>query len=221
MSNIAIYGGSFNPIHSGHLIVAEEIRQLFRLDKVVFVPAARPPHKSPHEVIAAGHRASMVQRAIEGNPYFELSDIEIKREGVSYTIDTLRAFYRQLGDSGRIYFIIGSDAFLELNTWKEPHELFDLACFVVIERPGAVLSEVVNFLQGFHPAPYQIITDPAQSCIPLNSQGKKVFLTRAVLANISSSGVRELVRRGKSPRYLVPDRVMAYIEAHQLYIRGD
>ncbi len=218
MTRIAIYGGSFNPVHNGHLIVAEELRQFFCLDEVIFVPAARPPHKPPHSLIEASHRLAMLQLAIEGNPYFALSDMEIQRGGTSYTIDTLSSFRRQLGEGDRLYFIIGSDAFLELDTWKQAHELLDLACFIVIERPGACLKKALQFLQGFNPLPYQVLSAPLLPAALLPAaEGSKVFFVQATLANISSSGIRDLVQRGKSLRYLVPDAVRDYIEGQKLY----
>lgn len=212
MNRIAIYGGSFNPIHNGHLIIAEEIRQLFSLEKIIFVPAAQPPHKPSGSLIDSSHRLAMLQLAIEDNPYFELSDIEIQRGGSSYTIDTLAAFQAQQEEGSQLYFILGSDAFIELDTWKQPNELFDLARFIVIERPGVSLKKAIEFLQKFNPLPYQVLN--ASLSIQEDS---RIFFSQAILANISSSGVRASVRGGKSIRYLVPNVVKDYIEEHVLY----
>ncbi|MBI5787614.1 MAG: nicotinate-nucleotide adenylyltransferase [Candidatus Schekmanbacteria bacterium] len=218
MQKIAIYGGSFNPIHNGHLIVAEEIRQLFCLDRVVFVPAACPPHKSNETLIEARHRLNMVQLAIAGNPGFTISEMEIQRGGTSYTIDTLHAFHQQTDKPTQFYFIIGSDAFLELNTWRDAHELFHYTHFIVIERPGALITRAIAFLQSFHPVDYQILTAPLFSCASITAHNSgKVFFTQATLANISSSGIREEAASGKSLRYLVPDAVIDYIKTMGLY----
>lgn len=220
MTSIAVYGGCFNPIHNGHLIVAEEIRQLFRLDKIIFVPAAQPPHKPANSLIDVQHRLNMVRLAIEDNPDFILSDIEISRGGTSYTIDTLRSLKRQYGNNIRLYFIVGSDAFLELDAWKQPKELFELAYFIVIERPGASINKAIDFLEGFHPVQYQILNAPLLGFDSFfMSAESKVFFAQATLANISSSGIRELVSYDKSLRYLVPDAVREYIEKNGLYCK--
>lgn len=218
MQQLAIYGGSFNPVHNGHLILAEEIRQILCLDKIIFMPAAEAPHKPGAFLIEPHHRLNMLQKAIEGNPYFTCSEMEVQRGGKSYTIDTLRNFRRQSAPSDKLYFILGSDAFLELATWKQPHELLDLACFIVIERPGASLDEAIQFLQSFNPLPYQVLQTPLLfQNPPLARQGARVFFVRATLIDISSSVIRQLVQAGKSIRYLVPDEVKSYIDKQQLY----
>ena len=220
-TSIAVYGGSFNPVHSGHLIVAEEIRQLFALRQVVFVPAAHPPHKPADSVLDAAHRVNMLRLALADNPCFTLSELEIERGGASYTVDTLADFRRRLGPEGELYFILGSDAFVELEGWKEPHRLFELARFIVIERPGALLSRALQFLERFHPVPWCVLKAPllAAERLPQENfrKGPEIFFVQATLANISSSGIRKLVRAGRSIRYLVPEAVASYIEEHGLY----
>jgi len=131
---LGIFGGTFNPIHLGHLRAAEEVREKLALDKVVFIPTGIPPHRPLSEIVQFPHRYEMVKRAISNNPYFEISDIEGKRKSKSYTVDTLKV----LNKGKELFFIIGLDAFINLNTWKTPERLFQLTHFVVIPRKNSL-----------------------------------------------------------------------------------
>ncbi|MFH1678957.1 MAG: nicotinate-nucleotide adenylyltransferase [Candidatus Omnitrophota bacterium] len=185
---IGILGGTFNPIHLGHLIMAEEVRQKVGLNKVVFVPANLPPHKENGEIILASHRIKMLRLAIRENPYFSVSDIEIKRGGRSYTIDTIKEFskiYR--GDE--LYFIIGSDLFKYLNEWKDLKEIISLVKFIVVTRPGYPLENLPDYITTIE--------------------------IRAV--DISAFGVRQFIKESHSFRYLVPEVVRRYIISKGLY----
>ncbi len=185
---IGILGGTFNPIHIGHLILAEEAREKLSLDKVIFVPTYLPPHKDNSEIVSAGARLAMVKVAIKGNAYFLASDIEIKRDGRSYTIDTLKEF-KSIYPQDELYFIIGSDLLKYLDDWKDLDEIIKMVRFVVATRPGYPLEKIPSHI----------------STIPI----------RAV--DISGFEIRKAIKEHKSFRYLVPDGVFKYIDKKRLY----
>ncbi len=213
---IGIFGGTFNPIHLAHLIVAESLREEMRLDRVLFVPSALPPHKEAPEAGAA-HRLAMTRLAVSANPFFESGDIEVARGGRSYSVDTLRELNRaHPGDD--FFFVIGRDAFAEIRTWREAEALFGLTNFLVIPRPGHPLA---------HPGP----------CLPRGvvlgdgageesgdrvrrfrvEGGKDICLVEIPVLDISASDIRRRIREGRSVRYLVPEAVEAYIRREGLY----
>ena len=197
---IGILGGSFNPVHLGHLILAEQIREAAGLGKVLFIPASCPPHKPGAELAAAEHRIEMVRLAIEGNPFFEASDVELRRGGVSYTIDTILALRREHpGDD--FHFIIGADSVPELPTWCRTCELVDLCTFLIGSRPG-------------HDIAWNLLTQalPARTIELLR---KNVISTIPI--GISSSAIRLRIRENRSIRYLVPREVEEYIGRNKLY----
>jgi nicotinate-nucleotide adenylyltransferase len=206
---IGLFGGTFNPIHLGHLRGAEEIREAFGLQEVIFIPAALPPHKMTKEIIQARHRLEMVKRATRKNSQFSTSDIELRRPGKSYSIDTIRYFRDKLEDS--LYFILGRDAFVEIETWKDFQNLFSLCNFIIMVRPGSMqasplpgsLAPAFRYDQGVSGW--------------VHGSGNLVFLKEINFLDISSTKVRELVERGGSIKYLVPPEVEAYIEKHGLY----
>ena len=187
---LGIFGGTFNPIHLGHLIIAESAAEALQLDRVVFIPCAQPPHKSPRLLATAPHRLRMAKLAIQGNPRFTCSDIEIRRGGPSYSVETMRHL-RTAMPKAQFYFIIGSDSLRELHTWREAEALAELCQFISVTRPGEAISRCrlkvkVHRLEG-HPVA------------------------------IASSEIRSRLALGKSVRYLVPDAVRRYIERHRLY----
>ncbi|MDD4979692.1 MAG: nicotinate-nucleotide adenylyltransferase [Candidatus Omnitrophica bacterium] len=185
---IGILGGTFNPIHIGHLILAEEVREKLKLDKVIFVPAYLPPHKDNSDIACAATRLTMVKLAIKGNRHFLASDIEIKRDGRSYTIDTLRAL-KEIYPQDELYFIIGSDLLKYLKEWKDLDEIIKMVKFVVATRPGYPLEEIPSHI----------------STIPI----------RAV--DVSGFEVRQAIKEERSFRYLVPEAVSRYINKKRLY----
>jgi len=185
---IGILGGTFNPIHIGHLILAEEAREKLELDKIIFVPTYLPPHKDNCDIIAAADRLAMVKAAISGNHFFSVSDLEIRRDGRSYTIDTIKEF-RIEHPRDDLYFIIGSDLLKYLEEWKDLDEIIKMVKFIVATRPGYALDQIPTHI----------------STLPI----------RAV--DISGFEIRDAIREGKSFRYLVSEAVFNYINKHKLY----
>ena len=185
---IGILGGTFNPIHLGHLILAEEVREKLKLDKVIFVPTYLPPHKDNSEIAQASARLAMIKLAIKGNRYFLASDIEIKRDGRSYTIDTMREFKR-LYPEDELYFIIGSDLLKYLDDWKDLEEIIKMVRFIVATRPGYPLEKIPSHIS--------------------------TVSIRAV--DISGFEIRKAIKENKSFRYLVPESVRKYIHKKRLY----
>ncbi len=186
---IGILGGTFNPIHIGHLILAEEALSKLCLDKVIFVPTFIPPHKSEEELIDANHRYRMIELAIKDNPAFEVSDIELRRKGKSYSVDTLKQFKKRFGKFTKLFFITGSDSLGELFSWKDINDIFKLSQFVVANRPGYPFKE-------------------------LPKHAEIVLITPI---EVSSSEIRKRIREDLSIKYLVPDSVRNYINKKRLY----
>jgi len=199
---IGVLGGTFDPIHVGHLIIAETVRDEMALDKVLFIPAAGPPHKQHLPITAAADRLELVRLAVEGNPAFEPSDIEIERGGVSYTIETVEALRRSYGDETALFFIIGADTVAELPTWKDIDHLVHLCTFVVAARPGHRIEDMLSEAIGLAPETRQ-----------------RVFrhYIDAVLVDISSTDLRARLAEGRSVRYRLPEAVERTIRAKGLY----
>lgn len=193
---LCVFGGTFDPIHHAHLFVAEDARAQFALDRVVFVPNGEPPHKSRGVQASAEDRFRMVQLAIEGNPAFAASRVEIDRVGPSYTVDTIREL-RQEYPNAELFFLTGVDAVAEVQTWFQYEELLRLCRFIAATRPGYTLA----MLRGRLPAAVLKRIEPLPS---------------PYLA-IASTDIRHRVRRGTPIRYLTPDSVADYIAAHGLY----
>jgi len=195
---IGILGGTFDPIHYGHLVVAEASREKFQLDRVIFIPTGIPPHKKPETVTDFWHRYLMVSLAVLSNPYFEVSCLEYERGGVTYTVDTMRQLRRIFDSSTVLYFITGADTMLEIFGWKEPEELLTLCRFIVATRPGYDPHLVENVLGEYY----------RTAVVPL----------KMPQVGISSSDIRRRVRDGRSIKYLLPESVEAYIYRERLYL---
>jgi nicotinate-nucleotide adenylyltransferase len=190
--NVALYGGTFNPPHCGHLVVAESVRETVRLDRVIFVPTCMPPHKGSQSLAPAADRLAMTRLAVDGNDRFEASDIEVARGGVSYTIDTLRAVAAR-HPGARLKLLIGADNIFDFEGWKSPADILDIADLVVMTRPGYDLQKShTGFLS--HAA---LVTVPQ--------------------IGISGTDIRRRVKFHQSIRYLVPPAVEEYIRRHGLY----
>lgn len=224
---IGVMGGTFDPIHLGHLRAAEEIYWAFELDRITFVPAARPPHKEEELEASALHRYEMVSLATVYTPYFSVSPIELSRPGRSYSVETLREFRKLYGAESVIYFIMGVDAFLDIATWKEARELLALAQVIVTARPGWRLDEVERSmtseqrqLLGNPRFEYVNISDITRETAKVHHEPRPVLLVEVVSLDISSSEIRQLVKEGRSIRYLVADTVAAYIGKNRLYHSG-
>lgn len=209
-----ILGGTFNPIHIAHLRIAEEVRETCALDRVLFIPAAAPPHKSVAEEVPFSRRLAMVEAAIADNPAFFASDLESRRTGKSYSVHTLQILRREEpGDE--LFFIIGMDSFCDIASWKEYPRLFDLAHIVVAARPGSVAKEPP---QNLLPVAIRkdFCYDTASKSLRHRSGTRVIFLEETFL-DISSTRIRRLAAEGRSVRYLVPPAVEAYISSHGLY----
>jgi len=197
LQRIGIIGGTFDPIHTGHLIIAQEVAWRLGLDKVLFVPAGNPPHKRNQLVTEAYHRLEMVRLAIEGNSLFELSMVDAVRVGYSYTADMLEELSLEFKDS-ELYFIIGADAASELVNWHKPEKVLELAQLAVVSRPG-----------------YNLNLDDLKERFP-EIQSRMVLLDSAMI-QLAANQIRQYVQKGESIRYLVPPSVEAYIYRERLY----
>lgn len=184
-------GGTFDPIHHGHLVAASEVMDVFHLDQVIFVPAAMQPFKASHRVTAPEHRYLMTVIATASNPRFTVSRVDLDRRGTTYTIDTLRDLRREEPDAD-FFFITGADALAQILTWKDADQLFEMAHFVGVTRPGHVLNAA-----GLPRESVSLVEVPAMA--------------------ISSTDCRNRVRAGKPVWYLVPDGVVQYINKYRLY----
>jgi len=212
LARVAVFGGSFNPVHYGHLLLADEVLEALALDQVLFVPAASPPHKDPSRLAAAADRCEMVRLAVAEHPRFVVSDVELRRPGPSYTVDTLQAL---AGRGDDLYLVVGSEMFLDLLAWRQPARLARLARLVVVPREGtafdptgAVAQKVLREIGvegGF--------VEAARGEEP--EQG--VIVAHATSLPISASDLRRRVREGRSLAFRVPPAVAAYIRTHGLY----
>jgi nicotinate-nucleotide adenylyltransferase len=191
--DVGVFGGTFDPIHLGHLIAAEEARLALDLERVLFIPAGRPPHRAKPPLAPEEDRVRMVATAIEGHPAFALDLREVGAGRTCYTVETLEALRAELGATRRLHLVIGSDSLLDLPAWREPERIVELAALAVVERPGWTLEGA----------------DP--------SLMHRVERVPGARVGISSSEIRERLRAGRSVRYLVPDAVRAYIAEHRLY----
>ena len=212
---LGLFGGTFNPMHYGHLRSAEEVCEALALTRLWFIPASHPPHKMAPGITPFEVRLEMSRLAVGDHPVMSVSDIEGRRPGRSYSIDTLQQIRQKVGPSGELYFILGLDAILEIATWKGYKDLFTLSHFVVLDRPGydrRRLQEVL--LREVHPG-FRPLADGRGFRHP---SGQQVVLQETTLMNISGTGIREKVRQGRSIRYLLPEAVQKYIIAHKLFL---
>ena len=198
--NTGVFGGTFDPIHLGHLAVAEEVRTSLGLAEVLFVPAGEPWLKADRSISPAKHRVEMVKLAIAGNPHFKLSSCEVDRPGPSYAVDTIDILQQQLGTEAKLFFLLGSDALSELPQWKEPSGLIQICQLVAFNRPGFALPPL----------------EPLESAIPGLCQ--HVTFVEVPQMDISATQIRNRVSRGASLHGLVPQAVERYILEQGLYL---
>ncbi len=194
---LGLFGGTFDPVHLGHLIVAEEARERASLDRVVFVPSGTPPHKRHTTVSSSSARLEMTRLAVEGNSFFAVSDFEVSRSEASFTIETVRHFRAGMPPGGELFLVMGADSILEVSTWKNPRELLAESRPVVVSRPGFNLDSLEPWLR------------------------ERVLFAEGILVNISSTDIRQRVASGRSIRYLVPLPVDSYIREKKLYVATD
>jgi nicotinate-nucleotide adenylyltransferase len=197
---VGMIGGSFDPIHVGHLSIAREVCERLGLSRMVFVPAGQPPHKLDKRLADAGHRLAMVQLAIAGRPRLRMSRIDVDRPGPCYSVDTVRLLRDEYGPGARIYFLIGADSLAELPTWYRPGELLRRCTVVAVGRPG-----------------YDVDLEATERLFP--GAPPIVYLELASPVDVSSTDIRRRVAEGRSIRGLVPEAVERYIHRHGLYRR--
>lgn len=214
---IGLFGGTFDPIHWGHLRSAEEVSETFGLDRVYFIPASIPPHKRGQTTTPAEDRLQMVRRGVSGNSRFNVSTVEISRVGVSYSIDTIRAFNAKKLKGDSLYFIIGLDAFREIGTWKDFGDIFPLCNFIVTSRPGSKESDP---LKGTGIAVKKLFCYDFKRKNYRHRSGTRILFIELTDIAISASEIRTLVKQGKSIRYLVPSAVERYIKRRSLYLNS-
>lgn len=200
LKRIGIYGGTFDPIHYGHLMCAQNIKEMYDLDKVIFVPSGIPPHKNLKEVTSAKHRFNMVWHAIDKNPCFEVSDVEIQREGYTYSVDTIKLLRKKYKDEALLFYIIGADVVLDLLNWKDCHEVFKLCSFIAALRPGYKKERVIEYIKYLKSA-----------------YNADIYVTEVPLIQLSSTDIRNRVKKSKSVKYYIPERVEEYIIKKSLY----
>lgn len=199
MTRFGIMGGTFDPIHFGHLVIANEVLDQYKLDKIIFVPTGTPPHKSTEGMSSAYHRYMMVQFATMTNPKFYVSDLETKKRGICYTIDTIRELKKKYSNTD-FYFITGTDAVLDLPTWKEPEKILKLCKFIAVNRPGYISD---NFDKEIN----KIIKE----------YGGSIDIIKVPQLKISSTDIRDRICYNRSVKYLLPEIVEQYILKNGLY----
>ncbi|MEA4846432.1 MAG: nicotinate-nucleotide adenylyltransferase [Clostridiaceae bacterium] len=197
---IGVMGGTFDPIHYGHLVAAEAARVGFGLNKVIFMPAGNPPHKQLQEISCPEHRYRMTALAISSNPGFEISRLEVDKAGITYTFDTVKNLKSIYGEKSAIYFITGADAVLELLTWHNIGELLTLCKFIAVTRPGYDYQELEQKIEEIS-----------------SNYGGEIICLEAPLLDISSTDIRERIKNGKPVKYLLPEAVEEYIYKNGLY----
>lgn len=195
-----IMGGTFDPIHTGHLVVADEVRTSFKLDKVIFIPTGDPPHKDQKNVSPGRNRYEMTLLATVTNPFFEISRLELDRKGITYTVDTIVELRKRFGDSVELFFITGADSLLELHKWKDSEKILEMCKIVAATRPGYDIDHMegrLRELNELHKDKINTITTPG--------------------LQISSTDIRRRVKNNMSIKYLLPESVEIYIRKYKLY----
>lgn len=198
-----IMGGTFDPIHVGHLVIAEEIRYKFNLDKVIFIPAGNPPHKDVKNITSGEHRYQMTMLATVSNPYFDVSSIELDKKEITYTIDTIKELKKSCKDDAEFYFITGADSLLELSTWKSVDQLLNMCKFVAATRPGFKMTKIETKVKELE-----------------SKYNKEIYTVTVPALQISSTDIRNRIKSGITVKYLLPESVEEYIIKHRLYLEN-
>jgi len=219
---IGLFGGTFNPIHSGHIRVVQEVKKGFGLDKIFIIPSALPPHKTPNALVDAEDRIEMIRLSFSNHPEFSVSDVELNRSGPSYTIDTVRHFKSILPQDAKLFLILGSDAFLEIDTWKSYKDLFLLICFIVMPRGAEgkngrmfVRKTVGDYLKSKISEGYNL---SASQSSYIHKEKQPVYVFDVTPIDISSTKIRRLIKNGRPIKSLVPENVEAFIKSKGLYL---
>lgn len=218
-SRIGLLGGTFNPIHNAHLAIARQAREMLELDRVVMIPSGDPPHKPSSGLASAKDRYEMVRLALASDPHLAMSDVEVRRSGKSYSIDTVRRLQQEYGNETRLHFLIGLDAFLEFETWREPETLLTLCSFVVLSRPG-LSFQALSTLPLIPRLPQASLMDLDQGRtvrldVPIGLQS--LICLRVAPSTASASDIRARIARGASTANLLPPAVESYILQHHIY----
>lgn len=217
-TRIGIYGGTFNPIHLGHLRAAEEVAEALGLDRVLFVPSATPPHKleeAGDTIAPAADRFAWVQLATQDNSRFGVDDVEVARGGTSFLVDTLAALHAKLGAAAELVFLVGSDAFAEMGAWRAPRELFRMAHYAVIARPPLRDGHLARWLPEAVRDDVEIAADGRSG--RHRSAGTQIWLVEIAGLAVSSSEIRRRLQAGRSVRYLLPEPVHRAVLASGAY----
>ena len=217
--NLGLLGGSFNPLHNGHLAIARQTREALGLDQILFIPTNHPPHKPNGSLALAQDRYEMVRLAIASDPSFAISDVEIRRPGKSYSIDTIRLLQQEYGAQTQLFFLIGLDAFLDFPSWHDPLTLLELCQFVVLSRPGLSFRSL-STVPLLPPIPYPSLADLDAGRIsrietPLGRQ--RLTCLKLPPCPVSASDIRSRIRQGFTVANLLPPLVESYILQHHLY----
>lgn len=200
MRKIGIMGGTFNPIHIAHMILAESAYEQFKLDKILFMPSKNPPHKRHENIVSDEHRVQMVELAIQNNPHFELSKVEIEREGITYTAETLQILTQKNPDQ-EYYFIIGGDSLFQMEHWMSPDIIFSLCHVIAAGRDNVPEQKVLDHIKFL-----------------TNNYDAQIHYLNVPNMDVSSNYIRQIRKVGRSIRYYVPELVEQYIREHQLYL---
>ena len=212
---IGVLGGTFDPIHFGHVRLAEELAGTLRLAQVCLVPSGTPPHRTA-PAVAAEHRLAMVRLAAAGNARFKVDDREVRRAGPGYTFDTLAGLRAESGDARPLVLLVGADAFLEFATWHRWHEIFGLAHVAIAHRPGFPVERWAERMPQPLAREYSARLAQQPLAVHLSPAGGIVIVPFTAL-DISATAIRDILRAGASPRYLLPDAVLDYIQSNRLY----
>ncbi len=225
---IGIFGGTFNPIHNGHLLVAEETKEQFDLEEVIFIPLAQPPHKEEGETLDSRYRLEMVRLAANNYPHFKVSTIEIDRGGKTYSIETLSELRKNYGEDSELFFILGIDSFLDIVNWKDFKTLLTLSHFIVVSRPSyrfqnllhqPILQEILSKEDaGIEEKLIKLDKGELSGAKVSMEGGRFLFLCRISCCEISSTEIRSRLREKKNIKYLLPEAVESYIINNKLYI---
>lgn len=217
---VGLFGGTFNPIHRGHLQAAGDVLLRADLERIYFVPSAQPPHKTRGKLAPAEDRLTMVRLALADQPRMRVCDVELKRTGPSYSIDSIRAFKAAMPAGGRLFFVVGVDAFLEIDTWKACDQLFDETAFIVMSRPGtgdwtpALRRRIEDYVRSRIAADYSFSVNGDRLVHPVK---QTVHLVSVTPVDISSSRIRAMIREGRAVDRWVPSAVVDHIQTRGLY----